>query len=241
MAKGTFGERLKRERELREVTPEEVCKATRIAPRFLEALENEQWDRLPGGVFGRGFVRSIARYLGLSEEDLLSEYDLARGENGNGAPAKAEQIPAPPKWIPILAGVLAVSVLVGLALGGRYAWKAYQAHRAAKKTSAIVSIPAGTDPRTIGVSALEGRGAGNDSGHEQPGFIGFGDGDYARAVTFDTQMAAKERRHFAATDRFEVTAADTAAVLLELNGQSVPFAAATSSSGTIVLTSNNTR
>src|ERR1700751_2274248 len=145
MAKGTFGERLKRERELREVTPEEVCKSTRIAPRFLEALENEQWNRLPGGVFGRGFVRSIARYLGLSEEDLLSEYDLARGENSNGAPAKAERIPAPPKWIPTLGGVLAVSVRVGLALGGRYAWKAYQAHRAAKKTSAIVSIPAGTD------------------------------------------------------------------------------------------------
>ena len=182
MAKGTFGERLKRERELREVTPEEVCKATRIAPRFLEALENEQWDRLPGGVFGRGFVRSIARYLGLSEEDLLSEYDLARGESGNGALAKAEErIPVPPKWIPILAGVLAVSVLVALALGGRYAWKAYQAHRAAKKTSAIVSIPRGTQPRTIGVSALGGRGAGNDSGHDQPGFIGFGEGAYPRA------------------------------------------------------------
>jgi cytoskeleton protein RodZ len=157
MARGTFGERLKRERELREVTPEEVCKATRIAPRFLQALENEQWDRLPGGVFGRGFVRSIARYLGLSEEDLLSEYDLARGENGNGAPAKAEErIPATPKWIPILAGVLAVSILVGLALGGRYAWKAYQGHRAAKKTSAIVSIPGGTQPRTTKVSAPAG-------------------------------------------------------------------------------------
>jgi cytoskeletal protein RodZ len=248
MAKGTFGERLKRERELREVTPEEVCKATRIAPRFLEALENEQWDRLPGGVFGRGFVRSIARYLGLSEEDLLSEYDLARGESGNGALAKAEErIPVPPKWIPILAGVLAVSVLVALALGGRYAWKAYQAHRAAKKTSAIVSIPRGTQPRTIGVSAPAGA---------EPGMIAsttnldlsvsakapthvrvVADG----TVTLDTEMAARENRHFAATDRFEVTAADSAAVLLELNGQSVPFAGATSSSSTIVLTSNDTR
>jgi len=61
MAKGTFGERLKRERELREVSLDEVGKGTRIAERFLQALENEQWDRLPAGVFGRGFVRSIAR------------------------------------------------------------------------------------------------------------------------------------------------------------------------------------
>jgi cytoskeleton protein RodZ len=247
MAKGTFGERLQRERELREVTPEEVCKATRIAPRFLEALENEQWDRLPGGVFGRGFVRSIARYLGLSEEDLLCEYDLARGENSNGAPAKAERIPAPPKWIPILAGVLAVSVLVGLALGGRYAWKAYQAHRAAKKTSAIVSIPAGTDPRTIGVSATAGAEAGMIPAATNLDLsVSATSTTHVRIVAdgmvmFDTEMAAKESRHFAATDRFEVTAADTSEVLLELNGQSVPFAGATSSSGTIVLTTNNTR
>ena len=80
MARGTFGERLKRERELREVPLEEITLATRIGPRFLEALENEDWDKLPGGVFNRGFVRSIARYLGLDEEGFLAEYDLAHIE-----------------------------------------------------------------------------------------------------------------------------------------------------------------
>jgi len=79
MATGNFGERLKRERELREVTLEEITSATRIGSRFLEALENEQWEKLPGGVFNRGFVRAIARYLGLNEEALLGEYDLAYG------------------------------------------------------------------------------------------------------------------------------------------------------------------
>ncbi|MGB2637153.1 MAG: helix-turn-helix domain-containing protein, partial [Candidatus Acidiferrum sp.] len=79
MARGNFGERLKRERELREVTLQEITSATRIGPRFLEALENEDWEKLPGGVFNRGFVRSIARYLGLDEEALLGEYDLAHG------------------------------------------------------------------------------------------------------------------------------------------------------------------
>jgi transcriptional regulator with XRE-family HTH domain len=77
MARGNFGERLKRERELREVTLEEITSATRIGPRFLEALENEDWEKLPGGVFNRGFVRSVARYLGLDEESILAEYDLA--------------------------------------------------------------------------------------------------------------------------------------------------------------------
>ena len=99
MARGNFGERLKRERELREVTLEEITAHTRIGPRFLEALENEDWEKLPGGVFNRGFVRSVARYLGLDEESLLGEYDLAHGAppilptNEN----QEHRIPSPPK------------------------------------------------------------------------------------------------------------------------------------------------
>ena len=169
MAKGTFGERLKRERELREVSFDEVSKATRIAPRFLEALENEQWEKLPGGVFGRGFVRSIARYLGLSEENLLSEYDLARGESANPAQQKAEErIPSPPKWLPAVAALVLLIVLAGLIAGGRYAWKAYQAHRAQKKSSAIVSLPATAQSQNAATSIgsakqLEVAAAGPDA------------------------------------------------------------------------------
>ena len=76
MSSTPFGEQLKREREMRGVSLEEISAATRIAPRFLEALENEQWDLLPGGVFNRGFIRSVARYLGLDEESLVAEYTL---------------------------------------------------------------------------------------------------------------------------------------------------------------------
>ena len=98
MNKGSFGELLKRERELREVTLNEVTVATRIPPRFLEAFEREDWEKLPGGVFNRGFVRAIARYLGLDEENLLSEYDLAYGEKLAAMPAVVENpIPTPPK------------------------------------------------------------------------------------------------------------------------------------------------
>jgi cytoskeleton protein RodZ len=67
MARGNFGQRLKRERELREVTLKEITAATRISQRFLDAMEEEDWEKLPGGVFNRGFVRSVARYLGLDE------------------------------------------------------------------------------------------------------------------------------------------------------------------------------
>jgi|SRR5215470_2056045 len=139
MAKGTFGERLKRERELREVSLEEVSKATRISERFLEALENEDWNRLPGGVFGHGFVRSIARYLGLSEESLLAEYDLARAENADPAPAKPEErIPSPPKWIPVALVLGTLLLLAGLIVGGIYGWKRFKRNGAQKNASALL-------------------------------------------------------------------------------------------------------
>src|SRR5215470_16174542 len=130
MARGNFGERLKRERELREVPPEEVATATRIAPRYLQALENEDWEKLPGGVFNRGFVRAVARYLGLDEESLLAEYDVAHGPMLLETEAPREdRIPAPSKWL--IAGIvlLILSVLASVTVAGIYGWRRYSAHR----------------------------------------------------------------------------------------------------------------
>jgi cytoskeletal protein RodZ len=104
-----FGEHLKREREMRGVSLEEVSAATRIAPRFLEALENEQWDQLPGGVFNRGFIRAIARFLGLDEENLVAEYALetkGRTEPGVVADPPAE---SSRRW-----GGIAIVILVAV-------------------------------------------------------------------------------------------------------------------------------
>src|SRR6202020_712825 len=76
MSSTHFGEHLKREREMLGVSLEEFSLATRIAPRFLAALESEQWEKLPGGVFNRGFIRSVAHYLGLDEDSMVAEYAL---------------------------------------------------------------------------------------------------------------------------------------------------------------------
>lgn len=61
---------------MRGVSLEEIAAATRISTRFLEALEHEQWSELPGGVFNRGFIRSVSKYLGLDEDDMVAEYEL---------------------------------------------------------------------------------------------------------------------------------------------------------------------
>ncbi len=79
---------------MRGVTLEEISAATRIAPRFLAALESEQWELLPGGVFNRGFIRSVARYLGLDEDTLVAEYALeTRGRPDPGVVADPPEEP----------------------------------------------------------------------------------------------------------------------------------------------------
>jgi cytoskeletal protein RodZ len=71
---GRFGENLRRGRELREITLEEVAAATKIGTRWLRALEEEKFDKLPGGVFNRGFVRAYARYVGLDEDEAVLDF-----------------------------------------------------------------------------------------------------------------------------------------------------------------------
>src|SRR5574337_1653931 len=133
MAKGTFGEHLKREREMRGVSLEEISSATRIGTRFLEALESEQWDRLPGGVFNRGFVRAVARFLGLDEESLVAEYALATNDRPEVAVwtrASTSQSTGRGRllWLLVLLAVV-------LAAGGWFGWHHYVAARAARGLS----------------------------------------------------------------------------------------------------------
>lgn len=80
---GQFGEKLRRERELRGITLEEVAIATKIGTRSLRALEEEKFGQLPGGVFNKGFVRAYARYVGIDEEQAVSDYLAANKESAS--------------------------------------------------------------------------------------------------------------------------------------------------------------
>src|SRR5262245_49678335 len=73
---GNFGETLRRERELRDVSLREIADATKINLRYLEALEQNRFDILPGGVFNKGFIRAFARYIGADGESLVDLYLL---------------------------------------------------------------------------------------------------------------------------------------------------------------------
>jgi cytoskeleton protein RodZ len=68
-----IGATLRKARARREVELSEVEAATRINARFLRAIEEEDWDALPGDVYARGFVRAYADHLGLDGELLAAE------------------------------------------------------------------------------------------------------------------------------------------------------------------------
>ncbi|MBI1908723.1 MAG: helix-turn-helix domain-containing protein [Deltaproteobacteria bacterium] len=78
----TLGQYLKREREFRKITPQEVATATRIKVGYLEALEADRFAELPGSVFIKGFLRSYACFVGLNVDEVLLRYEdqLQHGE-----------------------------------------------------------------------------------------------------------------------------------------------------------------
>ena len=110
MADGV-GEFLRRERELRYISLDDVAERTKISRRYLEAIEEGQYDRLPGETFVRGFIRSYAQSVGLDPEDTLLRYNQARIVHGG--PAAPNRAPIPGK-----ARVECALLAVALAGGG---------------------------------------------------------------------------------------------------------------------------
>jgi cytoskeletal protein RodZ len=252
MSSTPFGEHLKREREMRGVSLEEIALATRIAPRFLAALESEQWEKLPGGVFNRGFIRSIAHYLGLDEDSMVAEYALhTKGRTEPGVVADPPDEPETP-WrqifvlvifaaVVIAAGWLAVQYLVPRAtayLHKRSATAALAAQDAAKTESAALSTPqsnVGATPANADPAASEAAPVSLalklEAAHAADVSI-VADGK----TTFSGHLGVGDVKEFAALDAIQVSSNDASAILLDLNGQMVLLPGQPGQPGSITLT-----
>ena len=69
-----LGSRLKHARESREVSLQDIAARTKISPVALEALERGDVSKLPGGIFGRAFVKAYAIEVGLDPDETVAEF-----------------------------------------------------------------------------------------------------------------------------------------------------------------------
>src|SRR6185295_9103037 len=116
---GGFGDKLRREREMRGVSLREIADGTKIGIGFLQALEEDRVEALPGGLFPRAFVKQYALFLGLDPDKTVADFVAAHGDL---APAERKPVAGPPlnrksKLSPghVFLGVVAL-IAVGLTL-----------------------------------------------------------------------------------------------------------------------------
>ncbi len=116
----SIGDRLKKVREEKGYSIEQVSRETNIARKYLRALENEEFSDFPGDTYLLGFLRNYADYLGLDSDEMASAYKNLKLQE---QPAPIEELLEPPGKGP--APFLIVLFLVVLVAGAGAFYKFY--------------------------------------------------------------------------------------------------------------------
>jgi len=116
-----LGEQLKRTREEKQISLDEIQELTKIQKRYLQAIENGGFDKLPGAFYTKAFIKSYAEAVGLNYESLMREY-------GHELPSSSEPTeslpprrtrptlisPAQTKFSSVLSGLLIFFIVIGI-------------------------------------------------------------------------------------------------------------------------------
>lgn len=151
----TIGEQLRLAREERGIGLREISNQTRISMRYLEAIETNDYKRLPGGIFNRSFVKAYARCVNFDEHQALEGYARYMREQGQ----TTDDVETSPHYSkvyddsaatrsPLLTVFLAIVILAILTLGALAAVHWYQ------RRTASASEEAGQPVALIRDSAL---------------------------------------------------------------------------------------
>lgn len=110
----TLGERFRKIRSERRISLMEVSRATKIRVRYLEAIEEGEYDKLPAEVYVRGFLRSYASYLVVPEDAILRLYERERNIRKNlGHIAPFRSQPTSPVRFSFVPSSRTVAVAIG--------------------------------------------------------------------------------------------------------------------------------
>jgi cytoskeleton protein RodZ len=145
----TVGERLREARERQKVSLHAIAEKTNISVRFLDAIEKNQFDKLPGGIFTRGFIRSYAAQVGLDPDStvaqFLSDEPTQRDDDIDEAPART-QGDGPALGTLLLAGLGAIVVAVAVVYLLKPQWLGLAPVTAPSAESASAGPAAGPSP-----------------------------------------------------------------------------------------------
>ena len=220
----SLGQELKDAREQRGVSLRSISEATHIGMRFLQAIENDDYDQLPGGIFNKSFVRKYARHIGLDEEQVLARFDQLMVDKGvepqkltvNYLDDFEEKSSSSRFWLPAL-----IFMILCAAAYAAYQYSASTGQPkdqvAQSATPAPTSTPEPTptptpEPTPTPTTELRLRIAANT-------------GDcWMRIGTDDLQpqiltLKTGETKEFAATDKLVLDLGNVLSVNLQLNGQ----------------------
>lgn len=132
----SFGEQLRLAREARGVTLREISEQTRISTRYLEAIESDDYKRLPGGIFNKSFIKAYAKYIGFDEKEALDAYARTARDQGT-SPDDVVSTPYQPRVYtdgnsrsPLVTLLLTIVILAILSLGVYAAMHWYQRRQA---------------------------------------------------------------------------------------------------------------
>ena len=141
----SIGEKLRLEREAHGIALRDISEQTRISMRYLEAIETDDYRRLPGGIFNRSFIRAYAKFVGFNEQEAIEEYTRTLREHGE---PEEDDSPKPFKSMvytddgssrsPLKTLLLAIIILAVLSLGvwaGLYFYNRRLAPRTSQRTA----------------------------------------------------------------------------------------------------------
>ena len=223
------GESLRRAREQKGLSLEDIAKKTRIPQRHLAAIESGDFDALPGRTYAIGFAKSFARTVGLSDAAIGSQLRTEMDEQGHGAyqaessgyaPANPSSIP--PLYLAWTAGGIGILVLVGYLIWRTLILNPADIAPVAESETAIetVSVDPGAQSLQDGVSAPSGKGTVILTATE-PVWMKIYDGE--GESLFENEMAAGDTFTVPAdADNPQILTGRPDALTVTIDGQVVP-------------------
>ncbi len=222
----TLGQELKRRREEKKITLQEISDATRIGIRFLQAIEADDYSALPGGIYSRSFIKTYARFVKMDEEEALGRFrKVASSSTVEDEPTESfssKDFQREPSQIFL---VMTVLVLLGVIAGA--SWLAVQYF---SKPGAPEVAPAQPQPQPAPAQPSPDIQQASLTTPATPAelslvfktvkdcWVSVKSGD---SKAQEMIIPSGETREFKTSDSFLITVGDLTAVKIELNGQPI--------------------